>query len=163
MADEEPLAQVIRLHVVPVTDDDGAIVPDTELKRTGYEECRHSATVLDQATRRMYCDKNRGGCGREIDLYEWIQKLISEWERWTSGYRQARAQAKHAGELCAEAERLERNAKARLRSVRKRLKEVGAAGARREMLAVLRVELREEPDRVAAQALYDRVEKGLEW
>lgn len=164
MTEDDHEAQVIRLHVVPDlgAEDDGAIVPDVERKRKAYG-CQHSKMVLDAQSRRMYCDKSKGGCGEEVDLYEWIEKLIADWDRWTTGYRQARAQAQRAGKAQVEVERLERNAKGRLKAVRKRLADSGETGIRLELLEALWEVLGEESEPEVARLIYDRVRSRLSW
>lgn len=103
-------AEIIKL---PYAEDD-AIPSEVDLKRKEYR-CQHRYVALHESTHRLYCNEDQGGCGEEIDMYEWIENLTRDWRNFKWRYKMAKQQTEAAEARLAEVLRLERNAKARLK------------------------------------------------
>jgi hypothetical protein len=71
------------------------------------------------------------GCEQVIDPVDWIEHLAMEWDMYVMRWRQARARTRGAEERLEEVERLERNARARLKRLNGKLVEAGEEPERR--------------------------------
>lgn len=78
--------------------------------------CLHLRTELDGVARRVRCRD----CKREVDAFEVLEALARDWERWIAGRDAAETRARGAEANLERILRLERNGKARLRSLRKK-------------------------------------------
>ena len=104
--------ELIRFPKAP----DDAVKGDLEIndprRRYGRDECKHPKPLtLDVEAHALVCGK----CGQVLDSFDFLFKLTAEWERFNAGYRAARQQERAAVARVKTLERLERNAKARIR------------------------------------------------
>lgn len=99
--------------------------------------CLHGTYMLDEETQRAYCRK----CEREVPLFDVLDELAHSMERFIMWRQEAQHRAKVAGENAKELERVEQNAKARLR----RLRKLGATVEFEELQATARRALRAYP------------------
>ena len=99
-------AEVIHPPVVFIHDDSKC--PDWH--RKGIE--------LRDVQRRAYCKT----CGVEVDLFDYVKRLASDWMWMSQRYRQAERRTRESEARLVEALRLERNAKGRLRTAREKLR-----------------------------------------
>jgi hypothetical protein len=104
---------------------------------TSAYACSHPFVVLDSASHRVICDERRcvycgskvgcrcvlarKGCGKEVDPWEWINRITRDWRNFTRRFNAARKQAEAAEARLAELERRERNAKERVRRAEAKL------------------------------------------
>jgi hypothetical protein len=94
---------------------DDAVKPPAEKPDYVFGGCYHRlyGARLDVEAKRLYC----GGCGVEINAFDWIEWYIEQWKHQNTRYRQAKQQADETEKRLASLQRLERNARARVRRV----------------------------------------------
>ena len=105
-------AQIIVFPTIPGGD---AIGPPADVKEKNpsfsVDKCTHRKTTLDLTAHRMYCSD----CEQELDCFDWIVDYSRKWRRFNTEYRQAIKQADEARQRVDDLERVEKNAKARIR------------------------------------------------
>ena len=83
------------------------------------ERCFHRQFNLKTTNRRVYCRQ----CGAEVDAFDALMTFSDEWEHYQHGLKAMAARLERLRAQTKEAERLEKNAKARLaRAKRKEAK-----------------------------------------
>lgn len=96
--------------------------PDAPVERkAGHRDCRHKQVELDVVGRVIRCKE----CEQVIDPIDWIETLSREWERYVYRWRSARAKCEGIEKAVEELERVEKNARARLRRLNGKLAEKG--------------------------------------
>lgn len=81
--------------------------------------CRHRGSYIDKASRRVYCR----GCEQELDPYDVLDRIARDREHMVKTAQQYRFETDSLLKRVNELERLERNAKSRVRTAKKWLKE----------------------------------------
>jgi hypothetical protein len=87
--------------------------PDSPVgRKPGFRDCWHEKVELNIAARHIRCL----ACEEIIDPIAWIDNLAREWDSYLYRWRDARLKIEAIEKRLAEAERKERNLKARLRN-----------------------------------------------
>lgn len=107
--DGPPLSQVHALTLVPFEFDDAR----------ENKSCTHafSSFTVDAKERTLRCKR----CGGEVDPYLAIEQIAHGWERWEATRKHCQERAKAAEQRLIDLERDERNCRARLADVRKKV------------------------------------------
>lgn len=108
----DDLGKLFRFPKAPDDAERGPLEIDDPRRRFDPEHCKHPhPLVLDVEGHELRCAK----CGQTLDIFDFLFDLTSKWERFNAGYRAARQQERAALARVKTLERLEKNAKARIR------------------------------------------------
>lgn len=159
VAEDGEFAEVVPF---PSRDDDERARDEAELQLVyGEDSCAggHRRAGVHEPTRRLVCRD----CGAELDPFDFLAELARDRERIHGAIRRLKGRREWLEGRVADLERLERNAKARLRTVRRALELYGAGqAAGTEMLVALRRELRGAGvDPPAARRVLERMAEHL--
>lgn len=91
---------------------DDAVRGPLEVDRPAWDDCKHPRPfVLDVEAHELRCAK----CGQVLDVFDFLLRLTNDWERFNTGYRDARRQERAALGRVEHLKKVEKNAKARIR------------------------------------------------
>jgi hypothetical protein len=103
----DELADILPLRPEFTVEDEQAPLRSKERERY----CPHDHVTVDSEAHRLTCR----ACDREVDSIAFLERLAGDWERYRQARDAAAGQARTARQRLEETQRLERNARARLK------------------------------------------------